>query len=80
MSSVDPLAEIAEHSTAFYDLADGHIDAAVPSCPGWSVADLVAHLSGVHWSWATIVEELRQERLTEADAPAAATDLVAAGR
>ena len=80
MSTFDPLAEIAGHSAAFYDLVEGHLDAPVPSCPGWTVGDLVAHLTGVHWSWATIVEELRQERLTEADAPEPTTDLLAAGR
>jgi uncharacterized protein (TIGR03083 family) len=31
------------------------LDARVPSCPDWSVADLVAHLGEVHRSWATVV-------------------------
>jgi uncharacterized protein (TIGR03083 family) len=30
------------------DTADGHIDAAVPSCPGWDVRDLVAHVAQVY--------------------------------
>jgi uncharacterized protein (TIGR03083 family) len=28
----------------------------VPSCPGWTIADLVWHLGEVHWFWATDVE------------------------
>jgi uncharacterized protein (TIGR03083 family) len=34
------------------DAAAAGLDAAVPTCPGWSVADLVAHLGMVH-RWAT---------------------------
>jgi uncharacterized protein (TIGR03083 family) len=80
--SFDPLEQIAAHSTALYDAAEGHLDLQVPSCPGWTVADLVVHLTGVHWSWATIAEELRQERLTEQEAPPPppAAELVGAGR
>ncbi|KAA1421322.1 maleylpyruvate isomerase family mycothiol-dependent enzyme [Nocardioides humilatus] len=33
-------------------LADGDLDAPVPSCPGWSLRDLADHLGGVH-QWAT---------------------------
>jgi uncharacterized protein (TIGR03083 family) len=78
----DPLAQITRHCTAFYDAATDQLDATVPSCPGWNMADLVAHLTGVHWSWATIVEDLRNERLTEDAAPPRVADaeLVAAGR
>jgi uncharacterized protein (TIGR03083 family) len=31
------------------------LDAEVPSCPGWSVADLLWHLTEVHDFWCTIV-------------------------
>jgi uncharacterized protein (TIGR03083 family) len=31
------------------------MNAQVPGCPGWNVADLVAHLGEVHLSWAAIV-------------------------
>lgn len=34
----------------------GRLGDDVPSCPGWSVADLVAHLLEVQTFWATIVE------------------------
>jgi uncharacterized protein (TIGR03083 family) len=76
----DPLQQIASHSTALYDLAQDRLDAPVPSCPGWTMTDLVVHLTGVHWSWATIVEELRQDKLTEEAAPPPADDLIGAGR
>jgi uncharacterized protein (TIGR03083 family) len=48
---------------AFAAAADaGDLGAAVPACPGWTVADLVHHLGSVHEFWATIVAERRQER------------------
>lgn len=37
----------------------------IPSCPGWSVSDLVGHLDSVHRYLALIM----RERLTEAAAP-----------
>lgn len=35
-------------------LADADPDAVVPSCPGWTVLDLAAHLGNVH-AWATAI-------------------------
>ncbi|MFD9411404.1 maleylpyruvate isomerase family mycothiol-dependent enzyme [Streptomyces sp. NPDC059989] len=37
----------------------------VPSCPGWSVSDLIGHLGGVH----RFVAHILRERLTEAPDP-----------
>lgn len=37
------------------------LDADVPTCPGWTVADLVAHTSGVHRWAATHVREVRTD-------------------
>jgi uncharacterized protein (TIGR03083 family) len=53
----DPLTTIAFHSQALYDAAD-ETDLATPvaHCPGWTVADLLAHVNEVHAFWATIVE------------------------
>ncbi len=45
------------HSAGFADATRDHLDARVEHCPGWSVADLVWHLTEVHWFWGTIVEE-----------------------
>ncbi|MFI5065925.1 MAG: maleylpyruvate isomerase family mycothiol-dependent enzyme [Streptosporangiales bacterium] len=53
----DQIAAITAHSAGFAAAADGHLDADVPSCPGWTVADLAGHLTEVHWFWATIAAE-----------------------
>jgi uncharacterized protein (TIGR03083 family) len=37
----------------------GSLDAAVPTCPGWTVRDLVIHVGGIHRWAATIVREAR---------------------
>jgi len=55
--SSEYLAAIARHSAGLADAADGNLAAAVEHCPGWTVADLVHHLTEVQWFWATIVEE-----------------------
>ncbi|MDQ1740714.1 MAG: hypothetical protein QOE53_2366 [Pseudonocardiales bacterium] len=54
----DPLAEIAGHSAGLARAAEHHLDAPVEHCPGWTVADLVWHVTGVHWFWATVVAGL----------------------
>ena len=41
-------------------LATADLDAAVPSCPGWAVRDLVGHLGDVH-RWATEVVRTRAD-------------------
>jgi uncharacterized protein (TIGR03083 family) len=46
---IDQLA--AECSRFTEVLAEGDLDAVVPSCPGWSLADLADHLGGVY-QWA----------------------------
>ena len=56
-SSSEFLGAIARHSDGLADAADGNLAAAVEHCPGWTAADLVAHLTDVQWFWATIVEE-----------------------
>jgi uncharacterized protein (TIGR03083 family) len=56
---------IREHSEAFADVASDNLDAEVEFCPGWSVRDLVHHVTRVHWFWATIVEQKRTERPTD---------------
>ena len=39
------------------DAAEGRLDAPVPSCPEWSVADLVYHTGEVHDFWGQIARE-----------------------
>ncbi|WP_433548818.1 maleylpyruvate isomerase family mycothiol-dependent enzyme [Streptomyces sp. CA-294286] len=43
-------------------------DAAVPTCPGWRVRDLVRHLGTVHrWATAFVTEEHRERRPGDAE-------------
>ncbi len=58
LSTFDCIAAITQHSAGFAQATRGDLDAPVEHCAGWSVADLVYHLTDVHWFWATIVEEL----------------------
>jgi len=55
LSQADCVTAITEHSAGFAAAARGRLDARVEHCPGWSVADLVAHVVGVHWFWAEVV-------------------------
>lgn len=64
-SGLDAPASIERHSAGLAALAPGHLTEAVPGCPGWDVADLVAHVTEVHWFWATIVEGRLQEPADE---------------
>ena len=48
---------IAEHSAGFAAAADGNLGADVEYCPGWTVADLVRHMTDVQWMWATVADE-----------------------
>jgi uncharacterized protein (TIGR03083 family) len=64
----DPVAEIAEHSAGLARAADSNLAAPVEHCPGWTVADLVWHVTEVHWFWAKMVAELLPEPPPE-DAP-----------
>ena len=54
----DPLAEIAEHSAGLARAAEHNLAAPVEHCPGWTVADLVWHVTEVHWFWSKMVAEL----------------------
>lgn len=65
------LSALAADSEALADLAGPALQAAVPSCPGWTVADVVGHLGGVY-SWAALCVEAAGERPTlERDRPPA---------
>lgn len=48
---------LADATWDFADFLEGaDPTAVVPSCPGWTVADLVDHLGGVHqWAWHAVV-------------------------
>jgi uncharacterized protein (TIGR03083 family) len=53
MTPDEHVAAITEHAQALRTAADkAGLDAAVPTCPGWTVRDVIGHLGGVH-RWAT---------------------------
>lgn len=56
----DYLAQISQDCAGLAAAAEANLGAVVVGCPGWSVADLVAHLIEVQWFWATIAEERLQ--------------------
>lgn len=63
-SRLDPgayLEVLAADSQAIADLSQGRLDLAVPSCPGWTVADLLTHIGGVY-SWVVLILEAGGER------------------
>ncbi|HEY0518575.1 MAG TPA: maleylpyruvate isomerase family mycothiol-dependent enzyme [Ilumatobacteraceae bacterium] len=60
METADLLAALDRDSAAFVDAcAIAGLTTPVESCPGWSVADLLWHLTEVHDFWRTIVVEQR---------------------
>ncbi len=71
---LDQLAAIADSSRGLADAAEGNLGAPIEHCPGWSVADLVAHLTDVQWFWATIAAGPLVEPPSHEDRPARVTD------
>lgn len=56
LSFTDQLAWITDRSDALrLAAATAGLDARVPDCPDWSVADLVTHLAEVHLFWTAVV-------------------------
>ncbi len=52
---IDHLAVVEEYSASFTEAVAGNLGAPVPSCPGWTVDDLVAHLARVQAWWTVVV-------------------------
>lgn len=64
---------IVEHTHALADLADGaDLTAPVPTCDGWSIADLLYHLMEVQIFWSTMIDQrpAGPETYTEPPRPA----------
>ena len=74
LSTADCLAAIEGHSSGLASAARGNLEARVEHCPDWSVADLVWHLTEVHWFWATIAGELLTEPPDESRRPGRPAD------
>jgi uncharacterized protein (TIGR03083 family) len=68
------IAAIEKHSAGFAAAARGNLAAHVEHCPDWDVADLVRHLTDVHWLWATIAEERLSSPPDEEHRPAHVAD------
>lgn len=54
---------VAAEGAALADVAEGNLDRPVPGCPEWTVAQLVAHLGGVH-AWTRRVVAAGGERVS----------------
>ena len=55
------LEAITGHSRGLATAAEETLRKRVQHCPGWNLADLVWHVTEVHWFWRTIVAELLPE-------------------
>ena len=62
MTPDEHVAAISEHAEAVRaSAAKAGLDAATPTCPGWTVRDVVGHLGGVQRWAASFVEEARTD-------------------
>jgi uncharacterized protein (TIGR03083 family) len=82
---MDFLDSIRRESELFYATAEAADPTlAVPSCPDWTIADLIGHLGEVHWFWATVIETRASDpaQVDRAKPPRSAEDseLIAWGR
>ena len=62
METAAHIDAIALESERFARAARGPFDVPVPSCPEWTLGDLVWHLASVQWVWAEVVKRLALER------------------
>ncbi len=79
LSPEDYLEHIRSESARFREvLARCEPTARVPSCPDWSAADLLWHMTTVQWFWATAVIDRPEEvdESQEPERPAAYDDLL----
>jgi uncharacterized protein (TIGR03083 family) len=67
ITDFDPFERVEAYTAALADSADGHLAEPMPSCPGWSVADLVWHLTEVHAWWGALVAARAQDHTEVAD-------------
>jgi uncharacterized protein (TIGR03083 family) len=68
--SIDFLTHVSTESARFAAvLAETDPSAMVPTCPGWTAADLLWHLAEVQWLWGTIVDGRFTDRAAVGDPP-----------
>jgi hypothetical protein len=68
------LDAIERHTRGLAEAAAGHLDAPIEHCPGWSMADLVWHLTDVHWFWNHIADTRPLEEPSELTRPERPSD------
>ncbi len=62
METTDFIAALERDSAAFVDACEiAGLTTAVASCPGWTVADLLWHLTEVHHFWGAMVVERQSD-------------------
>ena len=71
MDRASSLAQIETDGLRLVEAASSHLDAEVPMCPGWTAADLLAHIGRVHRTVALHVEQRATQWIQppESDAP-----------
>ncbi|UNB50892.1 maleylpyruvate isomerase family mycothiol-dependent enzyme [Mycolicibacterium sp. YH-1] len=74
MKSADHIVALRRDGDRIAHGAEGRLDCSVPSCPGWSVADLVWHVGVVHMFWRMVASNALAgpEAWTEPDRPESA--------
>jgi len=82
---MDFLESIRRESDLFYAVADtSDPTLVVPSCPDWTIADLIWHLGEVHWFWASAIEtrasDPAQIEKSKPPRPSERRELIAWGR
>jgi len=68
------LEAIDRHTRGLAGAAAGDLDARIEHCPDWSMADLVWHLTSVHWFWNRIATERPDEEPSYHDRPERPSD------
>lgn len=65
------LRAIEDHTRGLAETATGNLDVPIEHCPGWSMADLVWHLSDVHRFWEHVarVRPIQQPQLPDRPRP-----------
>ncbi len=57
MDTSELMTALSRSSHVLADVAEGHLGQPVPTCPDWTVADLVGHLGGVQGFWTALLDE-----------------------
>jgi uncharacterized protein (TIGR03083 family) len=63
------LSSLANDGEKFAQAAEKDLGAEVPSCPGWTAAELVWHLTEAHYFWRSIAEGALQDYKQVDDIP-----------